>query len=63
MDAAAVEALANLPGRGQLLAQLAGTMNAPASKLVRTLNEIPSKLARALAAVRDAKASGGDGTN
>ena len=63
MDAAAVEALANLPGREQLLAQLAGTMNAPASKLVRTLNEIPSKLARALAAVRDAKASGGDETN
>ena len=63
MDAAAVDALANLPGREQLLAQLAGTMNAPASKLVRTLNEIPSKLARALAAVRDAKAAGGDEKN
>ena len=63
MDAAGVEALASLPGREQLLAQLAGTMNAPASKLVRTLNEIPSKLARALAAVRDAKAAGGNETN
>ena len=61
MDAAGVRALADLPGREQLLAQLAGTMNAPATQLVRTLNEIPTRLARALAAVRDAKDSGGTG--
>ena len=60
LDAAGVRALADLPGREQLLAMLAGTMSAPAAKLVRTLNEVPTKFVRALAAVRDAKESGGD---
>ena len=62
MDAAGVRALADLPGREQLLAVLAGTMSAPATKLVRTLNEVPTQFVRALAAVRDAKAAeGGEG--
>ena len=61
LDVAGVSALADLPGREQLLAMLAGTMSAPAGKLARTLNEIPSKFVRALAAVRDAKEAGGDG--
>jgi large subunit ribosomal protein L10 len=30
-------------------------MKAPAQKLTTTLNEVPSKLARTLSAVRDAK--------
>jgi len=47
--------LASLPSREQLLASLMGTMNAPITKFVRTLNEVPSKFVRALAAVRDAK--------
>ena len=59
MDAAGVRALADLPGREQLLAVLAGTMSAPATKLVRTLNEVPTQFVRALAAVRDAKAAEG----
>ena len=63
LNAAGVEALADLPGREQLLAMLAGTMSAPAAKLARTLNEIPSKFARALAAVRDAKAAEENKTN
>lgn len=62
LDAAGVRALADLPGREQLLAMLAGTMSAPAAKLVRTLNEVPTKFVRALAAVRDAKEAGGAGT-
>jgi large subunit ribosomal protein L10 len=47
--------LATLPSREQLLASLMGTMNAPITKFVQTLNEVPSKFVRALAAVRDAK--------
>lgn len=50
-----VQALAKLPSREQLLATLAGTLQAPIVKFARTLNEVPSKFVRALAAVRDAK--------
>ena len=50
-----VSALATLPSREQLLAQLMGTMQAPVAKLVRTMNEVPGKFVRTLAAVRDAK--------
>ena len=53
---AQIEALASLPGREQLLAQLLGTMQAPVRKFVQTLNEVPAKFVRALSAVRDAKA-------
>lgn len=52
-----IKSLAVLPGREQLLAQLLGTMQAPVQKFVQTLNEVPAKFVRALAAVRDAKAS------
>jgi len=55
MSAKEITALASLPSREQLLATLLGTMQAPVVKLVRTLNEVPTKLVRALAAVRDAK--------
>jgi large subunit ribosomal protein L10 len=51
-----IKALATLPGREQLLAQLLGTMQAPIQKFVQTLNEVPAKFVRTLAAVRDAKA-------
>jgi large subunit ribosomal protein L10 len=50
-----VKALALLPGREQLLATLLGTMQAPIANFVRTLNEVPGKFVRTLAAVRDAK--------
>jgi large subunit ribosomal protein L10 len=50
-----VKALATLPSREELLAKLAGTLQAPMVKLVRTLNEVPGKFVRTLAAVRDAK--------
>jgi large subunit ribosomal protein L10 len=56
MSQAQIQALAVLPGREQLLAQLLGTMQAPVQKFVQTLNEVPTKFVRALAAVRDAKA-------
>jgi large subunit ribosomal protein L10 len=50
-----VKALAALPSRDELLAKLVGTMQAPIVKLVRTMNEVPGKAVRALAAVRDQK--------
>lgn len=50
-----IQALAKLPGREELLAKLVGTMQAPVQKFVQTLNEVPSKFVRTLAAVRDAK--------
>jgi large subunit ribosomal protein L10 len=52
-----VAALASLPSREELIAKLLGTMQAPIVKLARTLNEVPSKFVRTLAAVRDAKAA------
>ena len=55
MSVKEITALASLPSREHLLATLLGTMQAPVVKLVRTLNEVPTKLVRALAAVRDAK--------
>jgi len=47
--------LAKMPSREQLLATLMGTMLAPVAKLARTLNEVPGKFARTLAAVQEQK--------
>jgi len=55
MDANSVKALANMPSREELLSKLLGTMQAPITQFVRTLNEVPTKFVRGLAAVRDAK--------
>src|SRR3954468_18386659 len=50
-----VKARALLPSREELLARLMGTIQAPVTKLVRTMNEVPGKFARTLAAYRDSK--------
>ena len=55
MSAKEISALAALPSREELIAKLLGTMQAPIVKLVRTMNEVPGKFVRTLAAVRDAK--------
>ena len=55
MDVAGVKALATMPSRDELLSKLLGTMQAPITQFVRTLNEVPTKFVRGLAAVRDAK--------
>lgn len=55
MNAKEVAALAKMPGRQELLATLLGTMQAPVAKFVRTLNEVPGKFVRTMAAVRDQK--------
>ncbi|MCY4050257.1 MAG: 50S ribosomal protein L10 [Gammaproteobacteria bacterium] len=43
--------LSKTPSREELLAKLIGGMKAPTAKLVTTLNEIPAKFVRTLAAV------------
>jgi len=55
MSVEEVKALATLPSREELLATLMATMQAPVAKLVRTMNEVPGKFVRTLAAVRDAR--------
>lgn len=55
MSPTEVAALARMPGRQELLATLLGTMQAPIAKFVRTLNEVPGKFVRTVAAVRDQK--------
>jgi large subunit ribosomal protein L10 len=53
LDASGVKALATMPSRDELLASLMGTMQAPVVKFLRTLNEVPGKFVRTLAALRD----------
>lgn len=55
MDVAGVTALATMPSREELLATLMATMSAPIGKFVRTINEVPARFVRTVAAVRDAQ--------
>jgi large subunit ribosomal protein L10 len=50
-----VKALATMPSREELLARLVGTMQAPIVQLVRTMNEVPGRFVRTLAAVLAAR--------
>lgn len=55
LDVNGVKALATMPSRDELLAMLLGTMQAPIATFVRTLNEVPGRFVRTVAAVRDQK--------
>jgi large subunit ribosomal protein L10 len=55
MSAKDVANLASMPSREELIAKLLGTMQAPIATFVRTLNEVPGRFVRTLAAVRDQK--------
>ncbi|MSQ73042.1 MAG: 50S ribosomal protein L10 [Betaproteobacteria bacterium] len=59
ISAKEVKALATLPSRNELLATLLGTMQAPIVQFARTLNEVPGRFVRTLAAVRDQKETSG----
>lgn len=58
VEAAGVKALAALPPREVLLAQLLGVLQAPATQLVRTLSEPAARLARLVDALAQ-RAEGG----
>lgn len=53
LDTNGIKALANLPSKEVLRAQLLGTLQAPMSKFVGTLNAVPSGFVRVLAAQKD----------
>lgn len=55
MNAKEVGTLASMPSRLELIAKLLGTMQAPIAKFAQTLNEVPGKFVRTVAAVKDAK--------
>jgi large subunit ribosomal protein L10 len=51
-----VEAFSRLPGRLELISMLMSVMNGPARNLAAALNDIPTRLVRAVKAVADQKA-------
>ena len=55
LEASQIDVLAKLPTRDQAISMLMSVMLAPITKLVRTANEVPTKVTRAVAAVRDQK--------
>jgi large subunit ribosomal protein L10 len=55
MGAEQIDVLASLPTREQAISMLMSVMQAPIAKLARTINEVPGKLVRTLAAIRDQK--------
>src|SRR6056300_63696 len=59
MGADQLDVLAKLPTRDQALSMLMSVMKAPVTKLAQTMNEVPGKLVRTLAAVRDQKEQAG----
>jgi large subunit ribosomal protein L10 len=55
LDASELGTLAKMPTYDEAISQLMAVMKAPVQKLAATINEVPGKLVRTLAAVRDAK--------
>ncbi len=55
LEAGDIKRLASMPTKDQAISILMSVMNAPVEKLARTLNEVPTKLVRVIAAVRDTK--------
>jgi len=58
LDASQVDAIAKLPTKDEAIAMLMSVMTAPVAKFVRTMNEVPGKLVRTVAAVGEAKKAG-----
>jgi large subunit ribosomal protein L10 len=55
LPAEQIDVLANLPTYDQAIATLMSVILAPVTKLARTINEVPTKVTRCVAAVRDQK--------
>jgi large subunit ribosomal protein L10 len=58
LDASQVDVVAKLPTKDEAIAMLMSVMTAPVAKFVRTMNEVPGKLVRTVAAVGEAKKAG-----
>lgn len=57
LDASDLDRLAKMPTRDQAISLLMAVMRAPLDKFARTLNEVPGKFVRTVAAIRDQKQS------
>ena len=55
LDGAQIDILAKLPSRDEAYGLVASVLQAPVGKFATLLNEVPSKIARVLAAVKDKK--------
>lgn len=55
LDPSEIGNLAKMPTYEEAISMLMATMKAPVQKLAATINEVPGKLVRTIAAVRDAK--------
>ena len=55
LDSSQIGRLADLPTKDQAISMLMALMKAPVEKLARTINEVPGKLVRTVAAIRDQK--------
>ncbi len=55
LDPSEIKRLASMPTYDQAISMLMAVMKAPVEKLARTLNEVPGKLTRITAAIRDQK--------
>ena len=55
LDASEIDKLANLPTFNEAISKFAGLLKAPLGKIASLINEVPSKLARTLAAVKEQK--------
>ena len=55
LDPSEIKRLASMPTYDQAISMLMAVMKAPLDKFARTLNEVPGKLTRTVAAIRDQK--------
>ncbi len=55
LEASDLDVLAKMPTYDQAISMLMAVMKAPVEKLARTMNEVPGKLVRTVAAIREAK--------
>ena len=56
-DAAEIQAIAELPSKEQLVAKLLGSLQSPATRMVRVVNGPATNLVRVLAAIAEKKAA------
>jgi large subunit ribosomal protein L10 len=55
LDASEIDRLASLPTFNEAISKFAGLLKAPLGKIASLMNEVPSKLARTLVAVKEQK--------